>query len=58
MHQPKLNPPRPAPQALIDQIIKDALRGAAMAPSYAQALDITGTALLAVASLVNRREAN
>lgn len=48
-------PPRPAPQALIDQIIKDALRGAALAPTYIQALDITGAALIAVSYLVNRR---
>jgi hypothetical protein len=39
-------------EQLIDQITKDALRGAALAPSYMAALDITGAALIAVAMLV------
>jgi hypothetical protein len=39
-------------QTLIDQITRDALRGAAMAPTYMAALDITGAALIAVAMLV------
>jgi hypothetical protein len=44
----------PAPQSthqLIEQITKDALRNAALAPTYQQSLDITGAALLAVAML-------
>ncbi|WP_233831783.1 hypothetical protein [Paraburkholderia sp. ZP32-5] len=44
-------------QSLIDRIIRDALRKAALAPTYMQALDITGAALIAVAMLV-RMEAN
>jgi len=35
--------------SLIDQITRDALRRAALAPTYMQALDITGAALIAVA---------
>ena len=37
---------------LIEQITRDALRNAATAPTYMQALDITGAALVAVAMLV------
>jgi hypothetical protein len=47
------NPLRPQQtQTLIDQITNDALRNAAMAPTYMAALDITGAALIAVAILV------
>ncbi|WP_009982327.1 hypothetical protein [Burkholderia pseudomallei] len=45
-------PARPqSTQAVIEQITNDALRAAALAPTYMQALDITGAALLAVATL-------
>ncbi|MGV7245535.1 hypothetical protein [Caballeronia sp. M23-90] len=37
---------------LVDQITHDALRRASMAPTYMEALDITGAALIAVAYLV------
>jgi hypothetical protein len=40
------------PGILIDQITRDALRRASMAPTYMEALDITGAALIAVAYLV------
>jgi hypothetical protein len=36
---------------LIEQITKDALRNAALAPTYMQALDVTGAALIAIAML-------
>lgn len=39
-------------QQLVDQITRDALRNAALAPTYMQALDITGAALIAVAMVV------
>ncbi|SAL09253.1 hypothetical protein AWB69_00007 [Caballeronia udeis] len=39
------------PGNLIDQITRDALRRASMAPTYMEALDITGAALIAVAYL-------
>jgi hypothetical protein len=42
---------RTAPGSLIDQITQDALRRAVMAPTYMEALDITGAALLEVAYL-------
>lgn len=41
----------PIPGNLIDQITRDALRRASMAPTYMEALDITGAALIAVAYL-------
>jgi hypothetical protein len=47
--------PQRSPQGtnqLIEQITQDALRNAALAPTYMQALDITGAALIAVAMLV------
>ena len=40
------------PGNLIDQITRDAIRRASMAPTYMEALDITGAALIAVADLV------
>ncbi|OTP73945.1 hypothetical protein [Caballeronia sordidicola] len=43
---------KPVPGILIDQITRDALRRASMAPTYMEALDITGAALIAVAYLV------
>lgn len=39
-------------QTLIDEITQDALRRAALAPTYMESLDITGAALLAVAAVV------
>jgi hypothetical protein len=39
-------------QVLVDQITRDALRNAALAPTYMAALDITGAALIAVAMVV------
>lgn len=42
---------RPTPSSLIDQITRDAIRRASMAPTYMEALDITGAALIAVAYL-------
>lgn len=39
------------PSSLIDQITRDAIRRASMAPTYMEALDITGAALIAVAYL-------
>lgn len=36
-------------QELIDEITRDAIRRAAMAPTYMAALDITGAALIEVA---------
>jgi hypothetical protein len=39
------------PGSLIDQITRDAIRRASMAPTYMEALDITGAALIAVAYL-------
>ncbi|OUL68700.1 hypothetical protein [Paraburkholderia hospita] len=44
--------PRLSVDTLVDQITKDALRRAALAPTYMAALDITGAALLAVAAVV------
>ncbi|WP_321894724.1 hypothetical protein [Paraburkholderia heleia] len=41
----------PIDQNLIGEITQDALRRAAMAPTYMEALDITGAALLAVAAV-------
>lgn len=38
-------------QTLIDNITQDAIRRAAMAPTYIAALDITGAALIEVAML-------
>jgi hypothetical protein len=46
-----------APQALIEQIIRDALRGAATAPTIYEALDIAGFALSVVAQLLRTEEA-
>lgn len=43
--------PRTAPGSVIDRITQDALRRAVMAPTYMEALDITGAALLEVAYL-------
>lgn len=43
---------RQSTHQLIEQITKDALRNAALAPTYMQALDVTGAALIAVAKLV------
>jgi hypothetical protein len=40
------------PGSLIDQITRDAIRRASMAPTYMEALDITGAALIAVAAVV------
>lgn len=45
-------PARPqSTHQLIEQITKDALRNAALAPTYMQALDVTGAALIAIAML-------
>lgn len=38
--------------ALIQSIIREALRGGAMADTYQSALDATGAALVAIAALV------
>lgn len=43
---------QPIDQNLIDEITQDALRRAALAPTYMDALDITGAALMAVAAVV------
>jgi hypothetical protein len=43
---------RTGTQSLIDEITQDALRRAALAPTYMAALDITGAALIAVAAVV------
>lgn len=45
----------PVGRRLIGRITQDALRRAALAPTYAEALDITGAALVAVA-MVSRAE--
>jgi len=37
--------------SLVQSIIRDALRAAATAPTYQDALDVTGAALVAVAAL-------
>lgn len=37
---------------LVDEITRDAMRRAALAPTYMESLDITGAALLAVAAVV------
>lgn len=44
---PKGNPTH----RLIQEITQDALRNAALAPTYMQALDVTGAALIAIAML-------
>lgn len=43
--------PAKAAHALIDDITQDAVRRAAMAPTYMAALDITGAALIEVAMI-------
>ncbi|MEM5419644.1 hypothetical protein [Paraburkholderia ferrariae] len=45
----------PIDNGLIGEITRDALRRAALAPTYMEALDITGAALIAVA-MVSRME--
>jgi hypothetical protein len=50
-------PARPqSKHQLIEQITKDALRNAALAPTYMAALDITGAALIAVAMLAKMED--
>lgn len=45
-------PARPqSTHQLIEQITQDALRSAALAPTYMHALDVTGAALIAIAML-------
>ena len=44
--------------ALIQSIIRDALRGAATADTYQSALDVTGAALIAVSTLVRAEVRN
>jgi hypothetical protein len=47
----------PSPMhSLIDEITQDAMRRAALAPTYMAALDITGAALLEVAAVVRMGE--
>ncbi|WP_176080811.1 hypothetical protein [Paraburkholderia tropica] len=46
----------PVDHSLISEITRDALRRAAMAPTYMDALDITGAALLAVAAVTRMGE--
>jgi hypothetical protein len=57
VHDPKPVAIPRVPQALIEQIIQDALRGAVMAPTIHEALDIAGVALSAVAQLLKTAEA-
>jgi hypothetical protein len=57
VHDPKPVAIHHVPQALIEQIIRDALRGAATAPTIYEALDIAGVALSAVAQLLKTAEA-
>ncbi|WP_250865611.1 hypothetical protein [Caballeronia sp. INSB1] len=52
MRQPTLALSGQKIQTLIEQITRDALKRAALAPTYMAALDITGAALIAVAMLV------
>ncbi|WP_244744768.1 hypothetical protein [Paraburkholderia terricola] len=44
--------------ALIQSIIRDALRAAAIANTYQSALDVTGAALLAISALVRAEVRN
>jgi hypothetical protein len=52
MHEHSTNrTPGKHAHALIDEITQDAIRRAAMAPTYMAALDITGVALIEVAMI-------
>ncbi|MDR5743266.1 hypothetical protein QCE73_08875 [Caballeronia sp. LZ029] len=54
MRKPPAAQTRHISPAIIEFIARDAIKRAALAPTYADALDITGDALLAVARIVER----